>query len=70
MPEEWRRVLVPSFNNNGELRTCDNFIGTELSHTMKLWERVVKTRLRAEVKICEQQYGFMPRKSAVFALRL
>ncbi|KAF3697446.1 hypothetical protein EXN66_Car013126 [Channa argus] len=40
---------------------------------MKLWERVVEARLRAEVNICEQQYGFMPRKSttdAVFALRM
>lgn len=32
---------------------------------MKMWERV-----RAEMKTCKQQYGFMPRKSAVFALRL
>ena len=40
---------------------------------MKLWERVVEARLREEVKICEQQYGFMPRKStsdAMFALRM
>lgn len=22
MPEEWRSVLVVSFNNNGELQTC------------------------------------------------
>ncbi|KAK3563661.1 hypothetical protein QTP86_033506 [Hemibagrus guttatus] len=40
---------------------------------MKLWERVVKARLRKVVDICEQQYGFMPRKSttdAIFALRI
>ncbi|KAK3553332.1 hypothetical protein QTP70_000849 [Hemibagrus guttatus] len=40
---------------------------------MKLWERVVKARLRKVVEICEQQYGFMPRKSttdAIFALRI
>ncbi|KAK3547466.1 hypothetical protein QTP86_021026, partial [Hemibagrus guttatus] len=30
--------------------------------TMKLWERVVEARLRKVVEICEQQYGFMPRK--------
>ena len=44
-----------------------------LSHTMKLWERVVEPRLRGEVTICEQQYGFMPGKStsdAMFALRM
>ncbi|KAF3698257.1 hypothetical protein EXN66_Car013938 [Channa argus] len=44
-----------------------------MSQTMKLWERVVEARLRTEVNICEQQYGFMPRNStrdAVFALRM
>ncbi|KAK3509315.1 hypothetical protein QTP70_028548 [Hemibagrus guttatus] len=40
---------------------------------MKVWERVVEARLRKVVEICEQQYGFMPRKSttdAIFALRI
>ena len=44
-----------------------------MSHSMKIWERVVEARLRQKVQICEQQYGFMPRKSttdAIFALRL
>lgn len=44
-----------------------------ISHTMKLWERIVEARLRGEVMICEQQYGFMPGKSttdAMFALRV
>ena len=75
MPEEWRRsVMVPIFKNKGDVQNCGNYRGIKLmSHTMKLWERVVETRLRAEVSICEQQYGFMPRKSttdAVFALRM
>ncbi|RXN38888.1 Retrovirus-related Pol poly LINE-1 [Labeo rohita] len=75
IPEEWRRsVLVPIFKNKGDVQSCGNYRGIKLmSHTMKLWERVVEARLRAEVSICEQQYGFMPRKSttdAVFALRM
>jgi exonuclease III len=75
MPEEWRRsVLVPIFKNKGDVQSCENYRGIKLmSHTMKLWERVVESRLRAEVNICEQQYGFMPKKSttdAVFALRM
>ncbi|KAK3569731.1 hypothetical protein QTP86_004055 [Hemibagrus guttatus] len=40
---------------------------------MKVWERVVEARLRKVVEICEQQYGFMPRKSttdAIFVLRI
>ncbi|KAK3560749.1 hypothetical protein QTP86_016542, partial [Hemibagrus guttatus] len=75
MPEEWRRsVLVPIFKNKGDVQSCINYRGIKLtSHTMKLWERVVEARLRKVVEICEQQYGFMPRKSttdAIFALRI
>ena len=75
MPEEWRlSVLVPIFKNKGDVQSCGNYRGIKLlSHTMKVWERVVEARLRGEVMICEQQYGFMPGKSttdAMFALRM
>ncbi|XP_061649478.1 band 4.1-like protein 5 isoform X3 [Phyllopteryx taeniolatus] len=75
MPEEWRKsVLVTIFKNNGDVQSCGNYRGIKLmSHTMKLWERVVEARLRTEVSICEQQYGYMPRKSttdALFALKM
>ena len=75
MPEEWRlSVLVPIFKNKGDVQSCGNYRGIKLlSHTMKVWERVVEARLRGEVTICEQQYGFMPGKSttdAMFALRM
>ena len=75
MPEEWRlSVLVPIFKNKGDVQSCGNYRGIKLlSHTMKVWERVVEARLRGEVPICEQQYGFMPGKSttdAMFALRM
>ncbi|KAK3508911.1 hypothetical protein QTP70_013722 [Hemibagrus guttatus] len=75
MPEEWRRsVLVPIFKNKGDVQSCSNYRGIKLmSHTMKLCERVVEARLRKVVEICEQQYGFMPRKSttdAIFAPRI
>ncbi|KAK3571418.1 hypothetical protein QTP86_012056 [Hemibagrus guttatus] len=75
MPEEWRRsVLVLIFKNKGDVQSCSNYRGIKLmSHTMKLWERAVEARLTKVVEICEQQYGFMPRKSttdAIFALRI
>ncbi|KAK3511475.1 hypothetical protein QTP70_008958 [Hemibagrus guttatus] len=75
MPEEWRSsVLLPIFKNKGDVQSCSNYRGIKLmSHTMKVWERVVEARLRKVVEICEQQYGFMPRKSttdAIFALRI
>ncbi|KAI5629826.1 sacsin [Silurus asotus] len=69
--EEWRwSVLVLIFKNKGDVQTCSNYRRIKLiSHTMKLWEGVV---LREEVTICEQQYGFMRKKStkdAIFAMR-
>ncbi|KAK3507758.1 hypothetical protein QTP70_035282 [Hemibagrus guttatus] len=75
MLEEWRRsVLVLNFKNKGDVQSCSNYRGIKLmSHTLKLWERVVEARLRKIVEICEQQYGFMPKKSttdAIFALRI
>ena len=75
MPEEWRdSILIPIFKNKGDVQSCSNYRGIKLiSHSMKLWERVVERRLRSELKFSEQQYGFMPGKSttdALFALRV
>ena len=44
-----------------------------MSHTMKLWERVIDLRIRNEVAIAEQQFRFMPGRSAtdaIFCLRM
>ena len=44
-----------------------------MSHIMKIWERIIKARLRDRVEISKQQYGFMPGKGttdAIFALRM
>ena len=46
---------------------------TTMSHTMKLWERVVEARLIEQIIIFVQQYGLIPRKStidAMFGLRM
>ena len=52
MPEEWRdSVLIPIFKNKGDVQSCSNYRGIKLiSHTMKLWERIVEKRLRREVQ--------------------
>ena len=75
MPEEWRRsVLIPIYKNKGDAQCCGNYRGIKLmSHTMKVWERIIETRLRDRVEISKQQYGFMPGKrttDAMFALRM
>ena len=44
-----------------------------MRHTMKVWERIIETRLRDRVEISKQQYGFMPGKGttdAMFALKM
>ena len=43
-----------------------------MSHTMKLFERMIDFRLRRECTMSEPQYGFLPGSGtmdAVFALR-
>ena len=74
MPDEWRdSILIPIFKNKGDIQSCSNYRGIKLiSHSMKLWERVVERRLRSELTFSEQQYGCMPMKSttdALFALK-
>ena len=61
MPEEWRNSkLISLFKNKGDAQVCGNYRGIKLlSHTMKLWERVIERRIRQETMIRENQFGFM-----------
>ncbi|RZB79100.1 DnaJ-like subfamily C member 7 isoform B [Glycine soja] len=72
MPEEWRRsTLVPIYKNKGDIQNCANYRGIKLmSHTMKLWERVIERRLRKETQVTENQFGFMPGRSTMEAIYL
>ena len=74
MPDEWRSVIAPLYKGKGDIKECGNYRGIKLmSHTMKLWDRVMKVRIRKEVTIAEQQLGFMPGKSttdSTFCLRM
>ena len=43
-----------------------------MSHTMKLWERVIEHRLRAVTWVSMNQFSFMPRRltmEAIFLIR-
>ena len=59
IPEEWRiSTITPIYTQKGDPLVCNNFPGnTLLSHTLKLWERVVENRLRKMVDISERQSG-------------
>nr|GEX96566.1 hypothetical protein [Tanacetum cinerariifolium] len=57
--------------NKGNAQACSNYRGIKLlSHTMMLWERVIKRRLRREMKVSENQFGFMPGRSTTEAIHL
>ena len=62
MSEEWRHsVIVPIFKEKGDIQDCGNYRGIKMiSHTMKIWERIIDRRLREETSIGEEQFGFMP----------
>ena len=72
MPEEWRRsILVPIFKNKGDVQSCTNYREIKLmSHTMKLWERVIEHRLRRMTSVTKNQFGFMPGRSTMEAIFL
>ena len=43
-----------------------------ISHTMKIWERIIDRRLGEETSIGEEQFGFMPGRGTtdvIFAAR-
>ena len=43
-----------------------------MSHTMKIWERIIDRRLREETPIGDVQFGFMPGRGttdAIFTVR-
>ncbi|KAG5627985.1 hypothetical protein H5410_013203 [Solanum commersonii] len=58
MPNEWRwSTMVPLYKNKGDIQNCNNYKGIKLlSHTMKIWERVVEMRVRRRVSILENQF--------------
>lgn len=74
MQREWRfSTVIPLYKNKGNIQDCNNYRGIKLlSHTMKLWERVIEKRLWKDISILENQFGFMPDRSttkAIYILR-
>ena len=74
IPEEWREsILIPIFKGKGDVQDCGNYRGIKLmSHTLKILERMIDTRLREEVEIGGEQMGFMKGRGTtdgIFCLR-
>ncbi|GJX32437.1 retrovirus-related pol polyprotein LINE-1, partial [Tanacetum coccineum] len=72
MPDEWRlSEVIPIYKNKGDVQACSNYRGIKLlSHTIKLWERVIEKRLRRETRVSENQFGFMSGRSTTEAIHL
>jgi len=72
MPQEWRHTtIIPLYKNKGDVQNCNNYRGNKLvSRTMKLWERVITGRLRADIGISENQFGFILGRSTTEAIHL
>ena len=74
MLDEWRKsVLVPIFKKKGDIQECKNYRGIKLmSHMMKLLERIIDRRLREEVGVSKEHFGFMPGRNTsdpIFSIR-
>ncbi len=72
MPNQWRKsTLIRLFKNKGDIQNCANYRGIKLMcHTMKLWERVIETRLRQDTSIMKNQFGFMLGRSTTEAIHI
>ena len=55
MLEEWRdSLIVPTFKQKEDIQDSGNYRGIKMiSHTMKIWERIVDRRLSEETSIGE-----------------
>ena len=62
-----------NLQREGDIQDCGNYTGIKMiSHTMKIWERIIDRRLREETSIGEEQFGFMPGRGTtdvIFAAR-
>jgi hypothetical protein len=66
MPDEWRSIIVPIFKNKRDIQSYTNYREIKLmSHTMKLWEKVIKYRLRKLTTVSKNQFGFIPGRSTM-----
>ena len=63
--------MLTLYKNKGDVQLCSNYRGIKLlSHTLKIWEKVIEVRLRKIVRVLENQFGFMPGRSSMEAIHL
>ena len=75
MPSSWRfGEISPIYKGKASVLDCGNYRGIKImSHTMKLWERIIENRIREIVELRNIQFGFrrgMSTTEPIFALRI
>jgi len=65
-----KEYIGADLKNKGDIQSCTNYRGIKLSHTVKLWERVIEHRLRGMTRVTMNQFGFMPGRSTIEAIFL
>ena len=70
IPQRWREsYLTPFYKNKGDTRNCENYRAIKLiSHTFKMWEKIINNRLKDLTSVSENQCGFVSGKSTIDAI--
>ena len=75
-PSDWQQGVFSPLFKKGEESLCDNYRGiTLLSHSGKVYTRIVEKRIRACVEslLNDSQYGFRPGRGitdAIFVVKM
>jgi hypothetical protein len=69
VPEDWSMSWIVSvYKGKGDAMDCGSYRGIKLlEHAMKVFERVIETRIRKAVKIDDMQFGFQSGKGTTDA---
>jgi hypothetical protein len=63
--------MVSIYKGKGDAMECESYRGVKLlEHALKVFERVIETRVRSRVEIDEMQFGFIPGKGTTEAIFL
>ncbi len=66
-----KSTLIHFFKNKEYIQNCANYRGIKIMcHTLKLWEKVIETRLKQDTNIMENQFYFIPRTSTTKVIHI
>lgn len=72
MSGKWQlSKLIPLYKNKRDVQECNNYRDIKLlSHTMKMWERIIEIRLRKLLSVSENQFGFISGRLTIEVIHL